>query len=103
MIGFEARTNYQIPMINTAHFVTESGEVITIDRDRTEYTCKDPGDGSYHLSMAWWQCYIWDGEAQHYINGFPDNLNCCLTKLELEDDAPPDYYVDVEDYFWDVA
>lgn len=98
----EGKTNRDDVMVNTAKVTLPSGDVYTIDRYRTEYTI-DTVTGC--LSMTWDMCYL------HMINdispferntaylssddGFQDILNEGTLELELEDDADPDYVVEV--------
>ena len=101
----EGKTNRDDVMVNTAKVTLPSGDVYTIDRYRTEYTI-DTVTG--YLSMTWDMCYL------HMINdispferntaylsshdGFQDILNEGTLELELEDDADPDYIVEVAEW-----
>ena len=101
----EGNTNRDDVMVNTAKGTLPSGDVYTIDRYRTEYTI-DTLTG--YLSMTWDMCYL------HMINdispferntaylssddGFQDILNEGTLELELEDDADPDYVVEVAEW-----
>lgn len=100
----EGKTNKDTVMINTAKIKLPSGNIYTINRCFTEYTV-DAATG--HLSMTWEVCYL------HAINdiylfynvaylssdsGFQDVLNKGTLELEFEDDADPDYKVEVEEW-----
>lgn len=101
----EGKTNRDDVMVNTAKVTLPSGDVYTIDRYRTEYTIDTV---TRYLSMTWDMCYL------HMINdispferntaylssddGFQDILNEGTLELELEDDADPDYVVEVAEW-----
>lgn len=92
-IDFKAKTNQKYIMINAAIFQTKDGELVTIDRDTTEYTIDD--DGTLH--MTWRNCYVWDSDKE--IAVYPDSKTIIdvlvhgrLVSLELEDDAPDEDY-----------
>lgn len=78
-----------MPLVNTAVFVTDDGDVV-IDRDRTEYTY-DATTGL--LVMDWVDAYIWNGAFPCY--NIPDDFErrLVLKELEVEDDAPADYEI----------
>lgn len=92
-------------MVNTAKVTLPSGDVYTIDRDCTEYTI-DTANG--YLSMTWDMCYLHMindispfGRNTAYLSsddGFQDILNEGTLELELEDDADPDYVVEVAEW-----
>lgn len=100
----DGKTNKDTVMVNTARVTLPSGNVYTIDREYTEFTI-DIATG--YLSMTWDMCYI------HMINDiclfnntaylsnndrFQDILNQGTLELELEDDADPDYMVEVNEW-----
>ena len=87
-ICFIGTTNKNYVMVNTLILKNnndESKPVIVIDRDLTEYTIEDG-----IIKMEWRGCYVWDGENPNYnINDL--DLNDYEADIELEDDAPEDY------------
>ena len=99
----EGKTNKDTVMINTAKLTLPDGNVLTIDRDNTEYTIEDG-----NIYMTWDYCYLWavndidiftviaylDGDNEELIS----ILNQGKLKLELEDDADPDYKVKVKEW-----
>lgn len=100
----EGKTNKDTVMVNTARVTLPSGNVYTIDREYTEFTI-DTATG--YLSMTWDMCYLhmindiclFDNTA--YLSnddGFQDILNQGTLELELEDDADPNYKVEVEEW-----
>lgn len=100
----EAKTNKNTVMINTAKIRLPSGNIYTIDRDFTEYSIDTVNK---HLSMTWDLCYLhaindiylFDNVA--YLSsdsGFQDVLNKGTLEFELEDDADPNYKVEVEEW-----
>ena len=100
----EGKTNKDTVMVNTARITLPSGDVYTIDREYTEFTI-DAATG--YLSMTWEACYLhmindillFDNTA--YLSsddGFQDILNTGTLELELEDDADPDYVVEVDEW-----
>lgn len=101
----EGKTNRDYVMVNTAKVTLPSGDVYTIDRDCTEYTI-DTANG--YLSMTWDMCYLHMindispfGRNTAYLSsddGFQDILNEGTLELELEDDADPDYVVEVAEW-----
>lgn len=101
----EGKTNRDDVMVNTAKVTLPSGDVYTIDRDCTEYTI-DTVTG--YLSMTWDMCYLHMindispfGRNTAYLSsddGFHDILNEGTLELELEDDADPDYVVEVAEW-----
>ena len=97
----EGKTNKDTVMVNTARITLPSGDVYTIDRDCTEYTVNTV---TGYLSMTWDYCYlhmiknISSFKNIAYLSsddGFQDILNEGTLELELEDDAGPDYIVEV--------
>ena len=98
-LEFVGKVNKKLPdgmMINVAHFTFPDSEIdVVVDRDETEWTVND--DGSY--DMVWRSCYFWDGDHEYYAPlMLADVLNKMEVKLEIEDDAPADYEVTVEDF-----
>lgn len=100
----EGKTNKDTVMVNTARVTLPSGDVYTIDRDYTEFTI-DAATG--YLSMTWNCCYLhmindislFDNTA--YLSsddGFQDILNKGTLELEIEEDAGPDYVVEVDEW-----
>lgn len=88
-ISFTGTTNCsEQPYVNTATFRDTHGNYLTIDRDITEYTIND--DGTF--TMEWCYCYVWDGENADY--DVPD-LDAFIS-IEIEDDAPDDYQLEVD-------
>lgn len=98
----EGKTNKDTVMVNTARVTLPSGDVYTIDRDRTEYAISTV---TGYLSMTWDMCYLHMindispfGRNTAYLSsddGFQDILNEGTLELELEDDAGSDYVVEV--------
>ena len=101
----EGKTNRDDVMVNTAKVTLPSGDVYTIDRDCTEYTISTV---TGYLSMTWDMCYLHMindispfGRNTAYLSsddGFQDILNEGTLELELEDDADPDYVVEVAEW-----
>lgn len=104
-LNITAKTNKEYVMINTAKLTLPDGNVLTIDRDTTEYSIEN-GD----LYTNWDYCYLWAvNDIDLFINKAyldEDNeelvsiLNKSKLELELEDDADPDYKVKVEEWFF---
>lgn len=93
-IEFICETNKDYVMINTIDFRLSTREIITVDRDTTEYSIKDG-----RLDMTWRGCYVWDGEHAYYPFGDDDLLKGAeVVSVDLEDDADEDYYVTVLDW-----
>ena len=90
-------------MINTIKFKNiNTGDIVTIDRDRTEYTSIEVPDtigmvtySRYSLHMLWIDCYIWDGTTKNYDVNF-DELE--FVEFEIEDEAGADYILDLMEY-----
>ena len=101
----EGKTNRDDVMVNTAKVTLPSGDVYTIDRDCTEYTISTV---TGYLSMTWDMCYLHMindispfGRNTAYLSsddGFQDILNEGTLELELEDDADPDYVIEVAEW-----
>lgn len=97
-IYFTAKTNKDYVMINTAKFTLPNGDVLTIDRNSTEYSIDENGN----LEMEWDDCYLWAINGCHIFDGeaYIDNifelselLENSMLEFELEDDADEDYEV----------
>ena len=88
IILFEGKSNYKRHFINSAILKTPSGNVV-LDRKKT--VCWFSEITRSH-KMEWHSPFIWDGE-----NNLPvtDELlsKAELLKLEIEDDAPEDYFL----------
>lgn len=97
-ISFTAKTNKDYCMVNTAVFITPTKTLLTVDRDRTDWSVVGE-----KLKMEWNGCYLWEIDG-HNFTDFPAYLNedaakglfheAQLLTLELEDDADPDYIVE---------
>ena len=94
-ISFNARTNKDYMMINTAIFHLKDGGTITIDRDETFYTLENNV-----LDMTWHNVYIWEINGYNVFEtlAYPtedlvDLLDGAWVELVLEDDADTDYTV----------
>lgn len=97
-IEFEGITNSKDVYINTATFRLPSGREVTVDRDRTEWSVSDAGI----LRMEWKNCYIWDEEEARYE--FPKEFDDAeFVSIEVEDDAPEGYEVEIQMASWIVA
>ena len=104
-LNITAKTNKEYVMINTAKLTLPDGNVLTIDRDATEYSIEN-GD----LCTNWDYCYLWAVNDidlfinKAYLDGDNEELVSILNKgeleLELEDDADSDYKVKVEEWFF---
>lgn len=103
ILNITGKTNKDYVMINTAKLTLPDENVLTIDRDKTEYSIEDG-----KICMNWDYCYLWAVNdidifiVKAYLDG--DNkelisiLNQGTLELELEDDADPDYVVEVEEW-----
>lgn len=96
--GNFTENEYKQPMINTAIFQLKNGEVITVDRDVTEYS--EPGTEPKE-EMVWHGGYIWDSdnEKQRYLNDDEASVFFKGSKFlgfEIEEDAGPDYKIALE-------
>lgn len=95
-LTFTCKTNHNIPYINSALFMTAEGKIITIDRFATKYS----RDGDT-MSMDWVKTYIWkeNWEEENYLT--EDQISSLsFVRLEIEDDAPADYYVEDVNVFY---
>ena len=95
-MDFYGKTNKSYVMINVFVFRLKNGKEVTLDRDYTGYSIdKD------NLSMTWKGCYYWDGESRNYISGedIKDLRKAELIRIELEDDADPDYTVEINSWY----
>ena len=93
-------SNKNYCMINSIKFKDiNTGEIITIDRDRTEYTSIETPDNidmlRYSLHMLWVDCYIWDGTTKNYNVDF-DELE--FIEFEIEEEADPNYKLKLIEY-----
>ena len=89
-LSFVCETNCDTPYVNCARFATKYGE-IEIDRDTTEYSYYE--DES-RMTMDWVGLYIWDDDKGANYN-IPWDIfdGAVLLELEIEDDAPGNYYL----------
>jgi len=76
--------------VNSASFKLDCGKIVTVDRDLTRISRSDNG----HISMAWSEIYIWDGENE--IRDIEDlfSKGATLVGIEIEDDAPDGYNIE---------
>lgn len=93
-------SNKNYCMINTIKFRNvNTGDIITIDRDRTEYTSIEIPNNingyRYSIHILWIDCYIWDGNTKNYNVDF-DELE--FVEFEIEDEADPDYKLKLMEY-----
>ena len=93
-------SNKNYCMINAIKFRNiNTGDIITIDRDRTEYTSiKIPNNINgyrYSIHILWIDCYIWDGSTKNYNIDF-DELE--FVEFEIEDEADSDYKLKLMEY-----
>lgn len=93
-------SNKNYCMINTIKFRNiNTGDIVTIDRDRTEYTSIEIPDNidtvRYSLHMLWIDCYIWDGTTKNYDVDF-DELE--FVEFEIDEEAGADYILDLMEY-----
>ena len=99
-LHFTGTATEKLMMVNTAVFQTESGEEVTIDRDKTVSCFQD--DNSF--DMVWKNCYIsTDDGASHDIKE-EDIAKLKFVRLEIEDDAAlhhPDYDIAVTGVYTD--
>lgn len=105
ILNITGKTNKDYVMINTAKLTLPDGNVLTIDRDVTEYSIEDG-----NICMNWNSCYLWavNDINMFIVNAYLDGTNEALTsilnqgklELELEDDADPDYKVKVDEWFF---
>ena len=93
-------------MINSIKFKNiNTGDIITIDRDRTEYTSIEIPNSingyryrdmlRYSIHMLWIDCYIWDGNTKNYNVDF-NKLE--FVEFEIEDEADVDYKLELMEY-----
>lgn len=101
-LNITGKTNKDYVMINTAKLTLPDGNVLTIDRDNTEYSIEDG-----NICMNWDYCYLWavNDIDVFMVKAYLDNnqelisiLNQGKLELELEDDADPDYKVKVKEW-----
>lgn len=99
-LNITGKTNKDYVMINTAKLTLPDGNVLTIDRDNTEYSIEDG-----NICMNWDYCYLWsvNNIDMFMVKAYLDDneelisiLNQGKLELELEDDADPDYMVEIE-------
>ena len=103
ILNITGKTNKDYVMINTAKLTLPDGNVLTIDRDNTEYSIEDG-----NICMNWDYCYLWavNDIDMFMVNAYLDGdnkelisiLNQGKLELELEDDADPDYVVEVDEW-----
>lgn len=103
ILNITGKTNKNYVMINTAKLTLPDGNVLTIDRDETDYSIEDG-----NICMNWDSCYLWAVNdidmfmVNAYLDGDNEELISILNqgklKLELEDDADSDYKVKVEEW-----
>ena len=93
-------SNKNYCMINTIKFKNvNTGDIITIDRDRTEYTSIELPDSfnsyKYSIHMLWIDCYIWDGVSKNYDIDFSDLE---FVEFEIDEEADVDYKLELMEY-----
>lgn len=87
-MNFIVKTNYDKPYINYAICIA-NGKEFVLDRKTTWYSYDSE---SQTMDMEWDDLYIWDGEKE--IFDFPERY--LFVRLDIEDDAPNDYFCLVE-------
>lgn len=100
-IYFEGKTNSDIPYINGAYFRLKSGREIFVDRNSTEFTVEDDGN----ITMTWKGCYEWveewTGEYTEVLLTEEMLKDASFIGLEIEDDAPEEYFFTINGVIWD--
>lgn len=92
-IEFKGKTNSEDVYINTARFALPDGRELTIDRLETYWSAKNG-----NLDMEWRCCHIWDESGENY--NIPDDFaNAKLLDVEIEDEAPTDYTVEITEWW----
>ena len=78
--------------VNTARFRFDDGREIIIDRDATRWSIYDDS-----LEMSWRNCYIYDpkNETYDYSVKAKDLEGATLLALDIEDEAPMDYELEI--------
>jgi len=70
-MNFECYTNYNLVALNALKIKLASGSVLTIDRDKTEWSVEENG----RLSMEWKGVYLWAIDDCNIFSDFGHHLN----------------------------
>lgn len=91
VIEFVGKTNDENIWVKQATFLLPNGETILISRNITSYVVE-----SGNFDMVWKGCHEIQNGGKHSYKISPQLLeNAELVDIELRDDAPSGYYLEV--------
>ena len=107
-LAIDIYSNKNYVMINTIIFKLPNGTTITVDRNKTEYsiTKANPSEAAYDylITIDWKECYICTINGHHLwfdpspimdYEEFSELIKDAEVEFELEEDAGPDYRIDL--------
>ena len=94
-IAFTGTTNDDFIWVNSITFQLKDGNVVSIDRNRTEYIV---ADGEYE--MIWNACYALNGRKHDYGLSWKMFEDAKILHVDISDAAPENYGFDIS--FWKV-